>query len=126
MNVALVYGIAAGVAAATLFGAIRLFGRRPSAAEGTEADAGADAHADAPRPRLQVLTRKRVGFGRSLVIVEADGRLLLLGSTRDQWTALADLGRAMRRKAGDVTDPIDAELDRALNASRFRRGGRSR
>jgi hypothetical protein len=122
MNAALVYGIAAGVAAATLFGAIRLFGRRPSAAEGTEADADSGA----PGPHLQVLTRKRVGFGRSLVIVEADGRLLLLGSTRDQWTALADLGRAKHRKAGDVTDPIDAELDRALNASRFRRGGRSR
>lgn len=124
MNTALVYGIAAGVAAATLFGAIHLFGRRPSAVEETEA--GADAGEDAPRPQLQVLTRKRVGFGRSLVIVEADGRLLLLGSTRDQWTALADLGRAPRPKTGGVADPIDAELDRALNASRFRRGGRSR
>ncbi len=119
MNASLVYGIAAAVASATLFGAIRLFGRRPSAAEETEADAGT------PLPSLQVLTRKRVGLGRSLVIVDADGRMLLLGSTRGQWTALADLGRTRRRRAGDAGDagdPIDAELDRALNASRIRRG----
>jgi flagellar biogenesis protein FliO len=118
MSPALVYGIAAAVAAATLYGAVRLFGRRPRAAEETEADA--------PTPELEVLSRKRVGFGRSLVIVEADGRLLLLGSTRQSWTALADLGRAPRGESGGTADPIDAELDRALQANRFRRGGRSR
>ena len=120
MSPALVYAISAACAAAVLFGALRLFGRRPTPAVETEADAGPRAHT--PAPTLQVLTRKRVGLGRSLVIVDADGRMLLLGSTREQWTALADLGRTRRARAAGDVDPIDAELDRALNASRIRRG----
>ncbi len=118
MSAALIYAISAACAAAVLFGALHLFGRRPSPAVETEADAGPQP----PAPTLQVLTRKRVGLGRSLVIVDADGRMLLLGSTREQWTALADLGRTRRARAAGDIDPIDAELDRALNASRLRRG----
>lgn len=120
MSPALIYAISAACAAAVLFGALRLFGRRPSSAVETEADAGP--RVPAPAPTLQVLTRRRVGAGRSLVIVDADGRMLLLGSTRGQWTALADLGRTRRARAAGDADPIDAELDRALNASRLRRG----
>ena len=121
MNVVIVFGTAAAVAAATLAGAVHLFGRRPrSAALETEADA--------PEPRLDVLVRRRVGFGRSLVVVEVEGRRFLLGSTHKTWTALADLGRRSAGPDGTVeaTDVIEAELNRALNASRFRRGGSSR
>jgi len=114
----LIYALAAVVAGATLFGAIRLFGHRRAADEETEADAVA--------PRLLVLERKRVGLGRTLVIVEAEGRRLLLGSTQQTWTALADLGPAEGVRSGEPGDLIDEELDRALSSRRFRRGGRSR
>ena len=117
MRSALVYALSAVVAAGTLFGAIRLFGRRRPADGETEADAEA--------PRLLVLERKRVGLGRTLVIVEAEGRRLLLGSTRQTWTALADLGPSEGRP-GEPGDLIEEELNRALGSRRFRRGGRSR
>ena len=136
-----VYTIAAAVAATTLFGAIRLLDRRQRRAiDGTEADApvsGSDApdprtgapasRADASTPSLAVLARKRVGVGRTLVVVDVEGRRLLLGSTKGAWTALADLGRAAPTPQGpEAADAIEAELNRALNASRFRRGGRPR
>jgi flagellar biogenesis protein FliO len=114
----LVYAIAAAVAAATLFGAIRLFGRRRAADDGTEADAEA--------PHLRVLEKRRVGLGRTLVVVEAEGRRLLLGSTRDTWTALADLGPSDAGAHGEPGDLIEEELNRALDSRRFRRGGRSK
>lgn len=118
MNPVLVYGVAVAVAAAALFGAIRLFGRRRTAGEWTEADAGS--------PRLLVIERKRVESGRTLVIVEAEGRRFLLGSTRETWTALADLGSAIGARGGDSGDLIEEELKRALGANRFRRGGHAR
>jgi hypothetical protein len=120
--------IAAAVAAATLLGAVRLLDRRHRRAiDGTEADALAPREAAAP-PRLAVLARTRVGHGRTLVVVEVEGRRLLLGSTHGSWTALADLGRALPPKDPDAGagDAIEAELNRALNSTRFRRGGRSR
>ena len=119
--------IAAAVAAATLLGAIRLLDRRQRrAAEGTEADTRARCTGGAA-PRLEVLARTRVGRGRTLVVVDVEGRRLLLGSTGSTWTALADLGRAAQAKETAAPgDAIEAELNRALNATRFRRGGRSR
>lgn len=118
MSPVLAYALAAAVAGCTLFGAIHLFGRRRAAAEETEADAES--------PRLLVLDRKRVGLGRTLVVVEAEGRKLLLGSTRHTWTALADLGPAEAGHRGEPGDLIAEELNRALDSRRFRRGGRSR
>ena len=122
-----VYTIAAAVAAVTLLGAVRLLGhRRHGGALGTEADAHAP-RADAAAPRLNVLARTQVAHGRTLVVVEVDGRRLLLGSTRSSWTALADLGRAIpSRESAESGDAIEAELNRAINSARFRRGGRSR
>jgi len=114
----LAYSVAGAVAAATLYGAIRLFGRWYAAGEWTEADAGA--------PTLTVLARKRVQMGRSLVIVEAEGRRLLLGSTYGSWTALADLGPGGARPSGEAGDLIERELNRALGTNRFRRGGPAR
>lgn len=116
MSPAFAYTVAAAVAVATLYGAIRLFVRRHAGGEGTEADAAA--------PTLTVVARKRVQMGRSLVIVDAGGRRLLLGSTRGTWTALADLGPGGTGPSGG--DPIERELDRALGAHRFRREGPAR
>jgi hypothetical protein len=118
MSPALAYAVAVAVAAATLYGAIRLFGRRHAGGEGTEADAAA--------PPLTVLARKRVQMGRTLVIVDAGGRRLLLGSTRGAWTALADLGPADAGPSAEAGDLIERELHRALGAHRFRRGGPAR
>ena len=109
MTGAWVYAIAAMAAAATIYGAVRFFGQRASgAAEETEEE------------RLEVLSRTPVGFGGSLVLVRFEGRRILLGVTRGQWTALADLGRASSR--ADELSVIDAELSRALEADRLRRG----
>jgi hypothetical protein len=49
---------------------------------------------------------------------------MLLGSTSSQWTALADLGSvgATVAVSDDPFGPIDAELARAIQASRTRRG----
>ena len=107
----LVYGTAAAVAALTLFGATRALWRRAH-------------HANDPSPSdLRVVGRTRVGVGRSLVIVDVDGRRLLLGSTRQQWTALADLGAARDRGRNQPVDSIEAELARAMEATRQRREG---
>jgi len=111
----LVYGTATAVAVLTLAGAARALWRRAH---------GDGASSFAPPPSdLQVVGRTRVGVGRSLVIVDVDGRRLLLGSTRQQWTALADLGAARPRDVSEPQDAIEAELARALEATRRRREG---
>ena len=112
----LVYATSLSVGGLVLYGAVRWFWRRPAAAE-------IDAAYGPPPPEVLVLGRTRVGIGRSLMIVEVEGRRLLLGSTTQQWTALADLGAAHLR-GGEIDDSIDAELARAVEASRQRRGGR--
>ena len=116
MNASFVYAIAALAAAATLFGAIRFFGRR--------SDDVRNGEPLTEPPRLEVLSRTAVGSGRSLVLVEFEGRRILLGVTRGQWTALADLGREPHQDQEPVST-IDAELNRALKADRLRRGRRS-
>jgi hypothetical protein len=58
------------------------------------------------------------------VLVQFEGRRILLGLTRGQWTALADLGRTVH-PGQEPASTIDAELSRALNADRLRRGRRS-
>jgi len=116
MSASFIYAIAAIAAAATLFGAIRFFGRRASE-EG-------DGEPFVEPPQLQVLSRTPIGMGRSLVLVQFEGRRILLGLTRGQWTALADLGRTAH-PGQEPASTIDAELNRALNADRLRRGRRS-
>lgn len=116
MNSAIAYAIAAVAAASTIYGAFRFLGRRPSP----------DAEVPptpAEEEQLEVLSRTRVGLGRSLVLVRFEGRRILLGVTKGQWTALADLGR--ERPAGqEPGSTIEAELSRVLNADRLRRGRR--
>lgn len=114
MNPLFFYATAVLVAAAILYGAARTFGRRDVRAE--------DPVFGPPPPELQVLNRTRVGIGRTLVIVEVEGRRLLLGSTRAQWCALADLGSARSRQEAEVFGEIDAELQRAAQATRYPRG----
>jgi len=111
MNAGLVYSIAALAAASTLYGAIRFFGQR---ARGTDVDPDDS--------RLEVVSRTPVAFGGSLVLVRFEGRRILLGVTRGQWTALADLGRAPAGTNPETKSVIDAELSRALQADRLRRG----
>jgi flagellar biogenesis protein FliO len=111
MNAPVVYAIAALAAASTLYGAIRFFGQRAR---------GTDAVPD--EPQLEVLSRTPVAFGGSLVLVRFEGRRILLGVTRGQWTALADLGRASSAPNPETNSVIDAELNRALQADRLRRG----
>ena len=109
MTSAWVYAIAALAAAATIYGAIRFFGQRV-----------AGASEDPEEGHLEVLSRTPVGLGGSLVLVRFEGRRILLGVTRGQWTALADLGRSPLG-SGELS-AIDAELNRALEADRLRRG----
>jgi hypothetical protein len=116
MSTVFLYATAILVAAAILYGAARSFGRR----SGT----GDDPMFGPPPPDLQILTRTRVGIGRTLVIVEVEGRRLLLGSTKDQWCALADLGFARSRDEFEPFDGIDAELQRVAQATRYPRGRR--
>jgi flagellar biogenesis protein FliO len=111
MNAALVYAVAALAAAATLYGAIRFFGQRAHGADG-----------DVDASRLEVLSRTPIGLGGSLVLVRFEGRRILLGVTRGQWTALADLGRASAGPNDGPLSAIDAELNRAFMADRLRRG----
>ena len=110
-----VYATSLAVAAFVFYGAVRYFWRRPSG------DAGASF--GQPPPEVVVLGRTRVGVGRSLLIVEVEGRRLLLGSTAHHWTPIADLGLARQHDA-EGSDAIEAELSRAVEASRLRRGGR--
>jgi flagellar biogenesis protein FliO len=112
----MVYGTAIAVAALILFGAARAFARRGgNTSDPSIGPSSSDLH---------IVGRTRVGIGRSLVIVNVDGRRLLLGSTRQQWTALADLGAAREPGAAGVGDAIEIELVRAMEASRLRREGR--
>ena len=111
MNAPLVYAAAALAAAATLYGAIRFFGDRSRRTE-----------EDLEESRLEVLSRTPVAFGGSLVLVRFEGRRILLGVTRGQWTALADLGKTPAGSSGSALSAIDAELFRALDADRLRRG----
>ncbi len=108
-----VYAIAALAAASTLYGAIRFFGQRARGAE-----------AEPDESHLEILSRTPVAFGGSLVLVRFENRRILLGVTRGQWTALADLGReSSASNPGDLS-AIDAELNRAVEADRIRRGRR--
>ena len=113
MNSIFVTGTAVAVAAALLFGAVRWLWRHSASGE---------PRFGVPEPDVQVLSRTRVGIGRTLVIVEVEGRRLLLGSTKAQWCALADLGTAKSRAEEEALDGIDAELARAVQATRYRRG----
>ena len=119
MNASFVYAIAALAAVSTLYGAIRLFSRRPEGADPESRDSE-----DSTESRLTVLSRTQVGFGGSLVLVQFEGRRILLGVTRGQWTALADLGRSASQSQGSIS-AIDAELNRAITADRLRRGRKS-
>jgi flagellar biogenesis protein FliO len=76
-----------------------------------------------PPAEIKVLSRATLGRGRDLVIVEVEGRRLLLGSTRSEWAALADLGAVgAAGGAADPFAPLDAELARAIQSTRTRRG----
>jgi flagellar biogenesis protein FliO len=113
MSATLVYAIAIGIAAVGFMGATRVFSRRGEAEEVVTPDAP---------PEIRVLTRARMGRGRTLVVIEVEGRRLLLGSTREQWCALADLGAASLTAEEDPFAPFDAELSRAMHATRYRKG----
>lgn len=115
MNPTFAYAVAVAIAAATLYGIARAFGRRDAESEEIAFGSPSD---------IQVISRARLGRGRVLVVVEVDGKRLLLGSTSSQWTALADLGSvgATVAVSDDPFGPIDAELARAIQASRSRRG----
>jgi flagellar biogenesis protein FliO len=114
MSATLIYTIAIAVGAITLIGATRVFSRRNEGAD--------DASMMEVPPEIHVLTRARMGRGRTLVVIEVEGRRILLGSTREQWTALADLGAASLRTEEDPFAPFDAELSRAMHATRYRKG----
>jgi flagellar biogenesis protein FliO len=118
MNPILVYAIAAAAAASTLYGVVRFLIRRSGS--GSE-------EPTVPRPAspsLEVLSRTKIGMGRSLVVVECENRRLLLGVTNGAWTALADLGPAPIEDEAPVST-IEAELSRVMQADRFRRGRRA-
>ena len=67
MNQAVVvYGIAAAVAALVLYGALRAFWRRPGSAQ--------EPAFGPPPPDISVVGRTRIGIGRSLVLVDVQGR----------------------------------------------------
>ena len=51
-------------------------------------------------------------------ITDADG----LHALTAEWTALADLGAASLRAEEDPFAPFDAELSRAMHATRYRKG----
>jgi flagellar biogenesis protein FliO len=109
MSSLVIYATAAGAALALLIGWLAL---RPRSEHSSSAG-------------LRVVTRTRVGVGRALVLVEVDGRRLLLGSTREEWSALADLGRARPIESDDVFEGIEEELLRASESARHRRWMRS-
>lgn len=115
MNPTFAYAVAVGIAAATLYGVARTLGRRE--AESEEVAFG-------PPCEIQVISRTQLGRGRTLVVVEVEGKRLLLGSTSSEWTALADLGSSVGTTvavSNDPFGPIDAELARAIQASRSKR-----
>jgi flagellar biosynthesis protein FliO len=129
MNASFVYAIAGMAAVCTLFGAVRLFSRRSTepATAIVRRDPGAPdgpgaGEREEEESTVEVVSRTRVGYGGELVLVRFEGRRILLGVTRGQWTALADLGRTTEQKHQDSLSAIDAELNRALHADRMRRG----
>lgn len=113
MNSIFVYGVGIAVASAALYGILRAWSRR----EEME-----DIANGPPPPEIRVLTRTRMGHGRHLVVVEVEGRRILLGSTRSDWTVLADMGSGQAGPADDPFAPYDAELARAMHATRYRKG----
>lgn len=113
MNPMFIYAVAIAVAVVTVYGVMRASSRR----DVTESDGSEESP-----PEIHVLTRTRMGSGRSLVVVEVEGRRLLLGSTRAQWCALADLGPAAAKPTDDLFAPFDGELARAIHATRYRKG----
>ena len=129
MSPLFVYAVAGLATASTLFGLARFLGRRGTAAGGEGShDEGWSRDGETADPaaadRLEVLSRTRVGIRRALVVVRVGERRLLLGVSGGQWTALADLGTAPLDAQGPVST-IEAELNRALIADRFRRGRRA-
>lgn len=113
MNSIFAYGVGIAVASATLYGILRAWSRREEAEE---------LASDPPAPEIRVLTRTRMGHGRQLVVIEVEGRRILLGSTRSEWTALADIGSASASPANDPFASLDAELARAMHVTRYRKG----
>ena len=113
MNPMFVYAVAIAVAAVIIYGVMRASSRR----DVTESDGSEESP-----PEIRVLTRTRMGSGRTLVVVEVEGRRLLLGSTRTQWCALADLGPTAAKPTDDLFAPFDGELARAIHATRYRKG----
>ncbi len=111
MRELLISATARGAAAALLVG---WFALRPRRESGHDND-----------PALRVVARTRVGVGRTLVLVEVDGRRLLLGSTKEEWCALVDLGSAEPIPSDDFFEGIEEELLRASGSTRPRRGLRS-
>ena len=105
MTELLIYATALGAAAAVLVG---WFALRPRREHGHD-------------PALRVVARTRVGTGRTLVLVEVDGRRLLLGSTKEEWCALVDLGTAEPIPSDDFFEGIEEELLRASGSTRHRR-----
>lgn len=113
--------VAIAIAGVTLYGLTRFISTRSeiellptSLDDGESKPAGTD--------EVRVVGVTRVGRGQSLVLVEIGGRRLLLGSTRAQWSALADLGVTPAPGDSNPFGPIEAELARAMRASRDRRG----
>ncbi|HET9253315.1 MAG TPA: flagellar biosynthetic protein FliO, partial [Candidatus Eisenbacteria bacterium] len=84
MSATFTYAVALAVAFAVMYGIARALNRPMPEEEDISFG---------PPAEIKVLSRATLGRGRNLVIVEVEGRRLLLGSTRSEWTALADLGR---------------------------------
>jgi len=112
--------VAIAIAGVTLYGLTRFISTKseiellPTLDDGESNPAAPD--------EVRVVGVTRVGRGQALVLVEISGRRLLLGTTRAQWTALADLGVAPAPVDSNPFGPIEAELARAMRASRDRRG----
>ena len=115
MSATFTYAVALAVAFAVMYGIARALNRRMPEEEDVSFG---------PPAEIRVISRATLGRGRNLVIVEVEGRRLLLGSTRSEWTALADLGRTHTdvSQTHDPFAPLDAELARAIQSTRSRRG----
>lgn len=115
MSATFTYAVALAVAFAVMYGIARALNRRMPEEEDVSFG---------PPAEIRVISRATLGRGRNLVIVEVEGRRLLLGSTRSEWTALADLGRTHSdaSQTHDPFAPLDAELARAIQSTRSRRG----
>ena len=120
MNASFVYAIAGMAAVCTLFGAVRLFGRGPGdtttaighrGSEGVELPVPPGREPEEESP-IEIVSRKRFGFGGALVLVRFEGRRILLGVTRGQWTALADLGRTAEQKHPPARAPRGPDAQR--------------